>query len=330
MSGLLAATPKWESREVEGDVFAIRTSDDGAFLGCTLSDGHVATYSSVTGRLSYLLEQSTDRFPATAIRFNNKIPKAFLVSSADGLLREWSTHRFTITWTLNESPNQIFAMDLAPDELSFATAGLDKIIRFYDYETQTIKSTLQRCTDFGDDPGHTNRIFSLLFHPTDQNLLYSGGWDDSIQMWDLRTNRSIRSVVGAHVCSDTLDAHGRLLLSGSWRTKDQLQIWDLRTFAPCQTLKWEGNPQCLVYAAKFHPSGAFIAAGGSGSSEVRLMSLKSPARYEKLNMEGTTFSVCFSKDGKELVVGTQKGGVKCFTLGAKAEHGTTFLTDVNL
>jgi WD40 repeat protein len=331
-TALPVATLRWESREVEGDLFATRVSDDGALVGCTISDGQVAVYSSVTGRLSYLLEQSSEHFPATSIRFNTRVPKSFLVSSADGLIREWSTHRFTITWTINESPNQIFALDLSPEESSFATAGLDKVIRLYDYETQKIKSTLQRTTEFGDDmiPGHTNRIFSLLFHPTDQNLLYSGGWDDSIQIWDLRTNRSIRSVFGAHICSDTLDATGHLLLSGSWRTKDQLQIWDLRTFAVSQTLKWEGDPQCLVYAAKFHPNGTFIAAGGSGSNEVRLISLRNPGRHEKVLLDGTTFSLCFSKDGKELVVGTQKGGVKCFQLGPKGARSSPFLTDVKV
>jgi WD40 repeat protein len=310
---------KWRSKETDGDIFVARISEDNTILGCALSDGHVGLYSFSTGRLSYLLEQSPENFPATSIRFNTKVPKSFLVASADGMIREWSTHRYTITWSINENPNQIFSLDLSPDQLTFATAGLDKIIRLYDYESQRIKSTLQRGSEFSDQSlsGHTNRIFSLLFHPTDRNLLFSAGWDDSIQIWDLRTNRSIRSIYGPHVCSDTLDLNGSLLLSGSWRTHDQVQIWDLRNFAISQTLKWESDPQCLIYAAKFHPSGSFVAVGGSGANEVRLTSLKNPRDCEKLEFDGTVYALAFSKEGKELVVGTHKGAVYRFELAPK-------------
>jgi WD40 repeat protein len=309
-------TEKWKSREVEGDVFGVRISDDGSLVGCALSDGQVGVYSYKTGRLSYLLEQSADHFPTTSLRFNARDRKSLISVSADGQIREWSTHKFTVNWTVNEAPNQIFSLDLSPNRLTFATAGLDKIVRLYDYESQTIKATLQRSTEFGDEtvPGHTNRIFSLLFHPTDSNLMLSGGWDDSIQVWDLRVNRSIRSIFGAHICADALDVSGSFLLSGSWRTRDQVQIWDMRNFGLAQTLKWDGEPQCLVYAAKFLPGGAYVVAGGSGANQLRVISRQNPKNYTKVQFEQTVYAFGFTKDAKEIVVGTQKGGVHCFQL----------------
>ena len=30
--------------------------------------------------------------------------------------------------------------------------------------------------------GHTSRVFSLKFDPTDPNILYSGGWDKTVQV----------------------------------------------------------------------------------------------------------------------------------------------------
>ena len=29
-------------------------------------------------------------------------------------------------------------------------------------------------------PGHASRIFSVKFHPLDENILISGGWDKTI------------------------------------------------------------------------------------------------------------------------------------------------------
>lgn len=202
-------------------------------------------------------------------------------------------------------------MDLSPECDKFATAGLDKKVRLYDYEKQQIVSTLAR-NDFDEDSGHTNRIFSVLFQ--DQNTLISAGWDDTVQFWDLRSGRSVRSLFGVHACSDTLDINGHFLVTGSWRTNNQVQFWDLRNYRESKSLSWEGERQCLVYAVRFHPSGRFVAAGGSGANEVRLISTSTFKTIgSPLTFDSSVSSLSFSNNGKELLVGTQKG-IHCFEL----------------
>jgi WD40 repeat protein len=46
--------------------------------------------------------------------------------------------------------------------------------------------------------GHVSRVFALKFHPMDRNLVISGGWDNTIQVWDLRCDHAIRSIFGPH------------------------------------------------------------------------------------------------------------------------------------
>ena len=40
--------------------------------------------------------------------------------------------------------------------------------------------------------GHKSRVFSICSHPTDNNVFVSGGWDDTVQFWDVRQNRAAR------------------------------------------------------------------------------------------------------------------------------------------
>jgi WD40 repeat protein len=303
---------RWEVKGATADIFATRIAPDCSVIACGLSDGQLSLHSYATGRLSYTLAQSPGNFPVTSVRFNPHSPRTVIAVSADGIIREWSTRNPAINWTVTEASNQIFSLDISHHSAIFATAGLDKTIRIYDYATQQIQGTLQ-----GEEgSGHTNRVFSLVFHPADANLLFSSGWDDSIQVWDMRVSDPVRAMFGAHVCSDSLDVHGSWLASGSWRTKDQVQLWDLRTFTAARVLKWKADKQCLVYALRFHPSGDMVAFGGSGASEVRFISMKTfEQAAEPLQFAGTVYSLAFSGDGKDCVIGIQKGTLSCFERG---------------
>ena len=57
-------------------------------------------------------------------------------------------------------------------------------------------------------------------------MLLSGGWDNTVQVWDTRIGASVRSLFGAHLCGDALQVSpdGRLALTGSWRPDDALQV----------------------------------------------------------------------------------------------------------
>jgi COMPASS component SWD3 len=57
-------------------------------------------------------------------------------------------------------------------------------------------------------PGHSNRVFSIKFNPDDENILLSGGWDNTVQIWDIRAGASVRSIFGPHICGDAMDIYG--------------------------------------------------------------------------------------------------------------------------
>lgn len=312
---MLSPMYAWRTKDEENEIGiqSVRISKDNSLIACGLSNGQVGLYSATTGRLSYSLDQSPEKLPITSVRFHPTLTKQFLAASSDGYISCWTTHNPKTLWTTTEK-NEIYAMDVQPSGDLFATAGLDKTVRIYDFETQKIKSEL-RYHEYQDEilPGHTNRIFSLIFNPSDPNILVSGGWDDTLQVWDIRMKQSIRSMFGAHVCGDSLDIYKNTILSGSWLTKEQLQFWDMRSFTLTRTIKvGKKTNQCLVYAAKFHPSGKYVIAGGSGSNDVWSFNVETSKQVGKqITLNSSVFSLCMTDDGRNLLVGTVKGELQC-------------------
>jgi len=97
-----------------------------------------------------------------------------------------------------------------------AVAGRDCHVRVYD---ETTKSLALDMKEKGELPGHSNRVFAVRFNPIDTNMLVSGGWDNTVQIYDIREKGPVHSIYGPHICGDALDFRndGYTLLAGSYR-----------------------------------------------------------------------------------------------------------------
>jgi len=73
----------------------------------------------------------------------------------------------------------------------------------------------------------------VKFDPVNPNIIYSGGWDCMVNIWDIRAQKCTGSIYGPQICGDAIDVKedSRLLLTGSYQFKDGLQLWDIRTLA---------------------------------------------------------------------------------------------------
>ncbi|CAM9752483.1 unnamed protein product, partial [Chrysoparadoxa australica] len=126
-------------------------------------------------------------------------------------------------------------------------------------------------------PGHSNRVFSVKFNPRDPEVLLSGGWDNTVQIWDMRVGHSVRSIFGPHLSGDALDISGNEVLTGSWRPNNPLELWDFGSGELIESIPWSasgGRSQpTLLYSCQFSPSvegKQYIGAGGSGSNKAKI------------------------------------------------------------
>ena len=210
--------------------------------------------------------------PTTALCFR-PLPTAqgtknlYLAGSTNGELQLVHATTGKVTWTGREEGNKLYAVEYQPGASRFATGGDDACLRVYDAVEMREERAFGPADGFGA-AGHSDPIYSLKWHPTNPCVLFTAGWDQTVQMWDTRKKNPCGSIFGAYVCGDALDLTTEgLLLTGSWRSQRSLQMWDIRRDGPVKEYAFQqaGEGPSMLYAARVLPGGHVIAAGGSGS-----------------------------------------------------------------
>jgi WD40 repeat protein len=105
--------------------------------------------------------------------------------------------------------------------------------------------------------GHTDAATSIAFTP-DGRTLVSGGWDNTIRLWDV-ASRSCTATLTGHansVRSVAVSPDGRLLASGS--DDNDVLLWDLASQACVATLTDHTEH---VMSVAFSPDGAAVGCG---------------------------------------------------------------------
>jgi len=117
----------------------------------------------------------------------------------------------------NDDPkNHLYTLDYSADGNILATAGKDYKIRLYDESTKSLVSTM---AERGNLPGHTNRVYCVKFNPYDRNMMASGGWDHTLQIYDVREAKPVHAMCGPNVCGESIDFRndGYTCITGSYK-----------------------------------------------------------------------------------------------------------------
>ncbi|XP_071790081.1 uncharacterized protein [Asterias amurensis] len=264
--------------DCQQDVMCCRYNEDGTMLAAGFVDGSIKVYATDTGAALYNLvddETSDAHLPCTSILFRPYTPgdkslNLLLATYASGMVKFWHTSTCTCIHTTHEN-RQTLTVAYNKDVSMYITAGCDEKIYVYDDNTRKRIFTCQPSPSMNVMDGHRSRIFSLKFHPNKSEEFVSGGWDDTVQFWDTRTEHSIRKLIGPHVCGDALDIdpYHNHIVTGSWRKDLNLQIWDYASGSPIRTVPQDFN-NSLLYCAQWLGKDN-IAVGGCDANMVRVI-----------------------------------------------------------
>ena len=329
------------------EIFCIRFSPDGKFLAASCSDGSVRVFNASNGTPAFHLNGGSEASQtAITLKFRPITPSArtknvFITSNSSGILQQWHMTSAKILHSFREEGNIVNAIEYNDEATKFITGGTDCAVRVYDEGARSLIQTMTRSDPAsGSESGHTGRIFSCKAVPGDEYMFLTGGWDDTVQIWDIRVGMSVRSFKGPHICGDSLDMCGNDILTGSWRTENQLEIWDYGSGQKIRDVPWSQSsssssftqpfqslkpnsvevqpPVCMVYATQFSKEGGgrYAAAGGSNLNEVKLFDSENNYRVvgSVEDLSHGVFTLDFSADNKRFAIATADSNIKIYEI----------------
>jgi len=269
-----------------------------------------------------------------------------LVSAyAKGLIKYWHTSSNQCLATLDTNGECLAHIDFDAALPLFATCS-DRHLTIYDENSFQVSRRLQSSSD----PREKLKLFQVKFHPTNPHLLFTGGWDDAVDMWDIRipAETSVNSTLlgsrpagvlsGPHVCGESIDVdpfHDHLF-AASWRRENNLQIFDLDTMRLIKEIdQFEDyekrnismvQPYCGRYLGANH-----ILIAGSHQNSVKLVDKRDfSVAGSCAGLPGAAYCLDFrrhlrSKDDASNGGALKGGGAEDLTIGVGTGDDIVFL-----
>jgi WD40 repeat protein len=160
--------------------------------------------------------------------------------------------------------------------------------------------------------GHTSYVYPVAYSP-DGHWIASGGWDNTLRLWDARTGEPACAPLdnGDLVKTLAFSPDGSRLVSAR---QDRLQVWEVATGRRLEEIQ---APAPNILAVAFRPDGARLAAlAGYGGATVFNAATGAVVARLRLGARHDTKALAYSPDGRWLA-------------GASTDHKTVCLFDAS-
>lgn len=315
----LLPVKRYKIRSNYDGVFTLNFSRDGAQLAVGYGSGDVTLHNSTTAKLKSCPSRKSDQLPVTGLHFtpHTDYPQLiYCLANGHVFLQKLEDEGDSIDVTTAKEENEINTLDCSEFGYYFATAGKDRNIRIYDWESFkpfTVLGPLVQGEYIGPPEDtltqHGKRIFSVKFSDTSPYHLVSGGWDNSVKMWDLRSNGVVRSMSthnhGPKLCGDALAIKDDLCVTGSLLPEKAIELWSIKEGRRIAVLPYECPALRGEYilVVKFCGSSNIIA-GSASCHDAQIISTvqeKVVARIDGFRRSVSAMAV--SETGKVAIAG---------------------------
>ncbi len=319
----------------QAGVQAMAFSPDSQTLATASTDGELRFWSVPAG--SQQTNVAKFDVPLLAVAFSPDGSKLAIGGGSpyrrEMLLRLLDAATGREVGSLKGHRGAVFALAFSPDGETFASAGLDQVVKLWDSAVGT---------ELGEIKGHTASIWSLAFDPTGRRLA-TGSWDNAVKVWAAKQPRISVFLRGRAGYSCRFSPDGTYLAAGgrtvavlkvgavesafflsgysvgdsvvAWSpdgallatagTDNLVTLWERGTWRKLAVL--EGH-NVKIWSLAFSPDGRILASGGDiQDPTLRLWDVPSRRSRAVLRMHGSSVAcVAFTPDGQRLVAGSWK------------------------
>ncbi len=291
-TGALLATCRGHASKLIGAAF----SPDGSRLVTTSADATVRQWDPRTGQevVPYY-----DRHSGEVVTARYSPDGQWLASAGtDRTVRVWRAADRQDVAILHGHTGTVRGLAFSPDgrrlvSQSYYTditkgAG-DSTIRVWDVDPQATLPVLR---------GHTSYVFPVAYS-RDGRWLASGGWDNTLRLWDAATGEPCATLPHPSlVCDVAFGPDGTWLVTGCGGY-DRLRIWDVAT---ARLRKEIPLPDRSFYTLIVSPDGARVAATMSyqPNNKCRLIEFDLASGKSLFSTEGE--ALAYSPDGRWLAI----------------------------
>ncbi|XP_063674471.1 uncharacterized protein LOC134811531 isoform X1 [Bolinopsis microptera] len=315
----LLPVKRYKIRSHYDGVFSLDFTKDGTRLAVGYGSGDVTLHDTKTAKLTCCPSRKSEQLPVTGLQFRSQDRSEMLYCLASGpiFLQRIEDESNVVDVMTTDEENEINTLDVSEFGYYFCTAGKDRNIRIYDWEKFKPFSVLGPLTE-GDYIGppedtltqHGKRIFSVKFSDESPYHLVSGGWDNSVKVWDLRTGQVVKSMstgsnFGPKLCGDALAIKGDLCVTGSLLPENAIELWSIKEGRRIACLPYE-SPKLrgeYVLVVKFCGDNHVIA-GSATCHDAQIISIAQEKVVSRIDgFRRSVSSLAVSSSGKVAVAG---------------------------
>ena len=306
------------NERLDKEIFSSRYSPDDNRIAVTMLDGTLTIISTKEDNRKYS-KTLANGAPATSVLWKNS--KELMVGDTTGniydLSFDKSSGEIKTVNTYSDPDEQVLALEHSPQLGVTLYAGKSMKITVLNDQTKKPVKVFEPGDTYSI--GHTNRIFALKFAENAPNTFVSAGWDGTMFLWDIRTNKASNSVFGPVLSGDSLDISDNLILAGSYRDKDSLELYDIRTFKKICNIDWSLSLNQFNYVSscrfsKNKDEGAYIIASSCLSNQVGLFKKEIVYQNELVisGMKKGVYTCGFANSEAKFYFGTSDGEFNVF------------------